>query len=518
MISPEDGQKIVKFGTVVKMFQAFADLMQEEKIVNDQGLVYSVTRGRYTNSSIVKWLDAHADGLVYGVQIPKYSYSTTTEATKTDANADLVLEPSSATVTGRNDYEGRKLFWCVRVNGGVDANGMPYITAIEGQDDRFDCKAADTWALTPVYYVKRTETDEYTWNQFSDTQLEGFEPCHGAFTLDGAARPYILRACYVSSDGEISSRSGETPSSWINDPASGSRANVSLAFAHNLVNAREDGITALSHGDMTYLIEFMQLMLGVKSPKSAASGFLGVGVTSWYSGAKIRKITTGKSFAISASEASLFKVGRSVWVKSPFDEIIVDSRRIVAVEEDGNLTWVHLDVDEDFDTMSTNSTAGVTSSRNGACDEVLGTFGTSNLDLLNTGESLFRFQNIECVTGRSEVIYDLNFVNGKLCVPSEPGSPYDRKKWNPLGDQPEAGYVADLVCIDGVLVKTSEAATADTGYMVKWNINGPNEALLACYCNKDEGGVGSVDGEDVYSSPVFRMSAIGLSSRPDAQA
>ncbi len=513
MISAEDSQKIVKFGTVMKMFQTFADLIQEEKIVNDQGLVYSVTRGRYTNSSIVKWLDAHADGLVYGVQIPKYSHSTTTQATKTDANADLVLEPSSPTVAGRNDYEGKKLFWCVRVNGGVDADGMPYVTAIEGQDDRFDCESADTWALTPVYYVKRTETDEYRWNQFSDTQLEGFEPCYGAFTLDGAARPYILRACYLDSEGNCSSRSGgRTNRVFLTDPSTGSTANASLDLMLRVVNAREDGITLFSHGDFAYIIEFMQLMFGVKAPKSIAAGDrCSPGIV------KIVRGNVGKSFFISSDHADLFKVGRYASAVGPWDQEVLGARRIIDVETVDGVTQVHVDVEEDFDTRWSNASASIVPARSGSCDEVLGTFGSFDLDLFSEGEAPFRFQNIECMNGMGSAFYDLgHFGGGEIRVLREPGGLYSNDAWHLICEASRSSYVADLECVDGVLVKTAENATSGTGYMARWDFTALSDVLVACPYHADEDGLGSIRGADW--NPGLRASAIGLSSWPDAQA
>ena len=140
------------------MFRRFAKLMNNPSAMGPQ---WNEETGRYSNESIANWLDLYADGLVYGVRVPLYDYSPLTTAIKTGANAGLVLEPSTEVEAGRNDYEGRKLFMCPRVNGGVDADGMPYVTAIEGMDDRFDEAAFNTFTLRPVYWRRYVKGSQY---------------------------------------------------------------------------------------------------------------------------------------------------------------------------------------------------------------------------------------------------------------------------------------------------------------------------------------------------------------------
>lgn len=518
-MTPEDSQKIVKFGTVVKMFQAFAEFMPTDGGANEEGLVYSKSKGRYTNESISKWLDAHADGLVYGVKLPKYEASSSTEAVKTDANAGLVLEASSEAVTGRNDYQGKKLFWCVRVNGGVDADGMPYVTAIEGQDDRFDCKSANTWALTPVYYAKRTETDDSIWNQFSDTQLPGFEPCHGAYTVNGSLRPYILRACYMDSDCDCSSRSGTSPRCVSSDRS----RNHGLRSDHDSVAERDDGLTYLSYGDVTYLIEFMQLMLGVKAPKSKAPGY----IAGDHQIVQVHTGPTGKS--VLAEEKWIvqlgFEVGKYVSVGRSLDTAVVSAVKITSIEasETEGFVAVHLDSPEDV-TIDSGSYIMISGFPNGTCDGVLGTYGSFDLDALSEGKAPFRFQNVEWKLGFEEGLFDIMFQYDKLRVLADPSLAFD-ERWTELCDLPvKEGFVADQKNIGGMLVKSGAVdATATTGCMVVWWLPRGSDSryirpiaagLPRNEASEDADGVGAFKGLGRNASYFTRASAIGHSAIP----
>lgn len=59
-------------------------------------------------------------------------------------------------------------FTFFEVNGGVDADGTPYVTAIDG-DGRFS-RTDDTWIMTPVLYTLETETNDAVNITVSDTR------------------------------------------------------------------------------------------------------------------------------------------------------------------------------------------------------------------------------------------------------------------------------------------------------------------------------------------------------------
>lgn len=169
--------------------------------------IFNEEIGRYTNASIAAWLAKMRDGKNYGVSIPKGS---STACTKTGANAGIANpQPGVIGRAAVDPYVGHGAFLFFEVNGGVDADGMPYVTAIDG-DGRFSRKD-DTWILTPVLYTLETETDDAVNLTVSDTRQPGMKRQPAALLPNGAQRPYMLYAKYalsVDADGNPRSVSG----------------------------------------------------------------------------------------------------------------------------------------------------------------------------------------------------------------------------------------------------------------------------------------------------------------------
>lgn len=376
-------------------------------------LVYDEATGRYDNDSVALWLDEAADGQVYGVRLPKYAHDPGYMGAKTGANAGLVLEPSSEEVAGRNDYVGRKLFWCTRCNGGVDADGMPYVTAIEGVDGRFSATEADTWALTPVYWRRVEEAEEWIQYDYCDGPKEGFDACYGAYVPDGRMRPYILRACYMDSRGDCSSRSGELPMSrgaegWEDRMAHTPAADLAAC------SSRADGLGYLTCGDQLHAAEFMRLMLGAKGLHPFAAGctnlFGYMVATRAESNTKRVFLPSDRAVKLLPGVHCYLKRGRQTGnqVRAP----LMEPMRVSSVEEadDGQCT-VSFDVDEPFSVPA--GLGGHFDDRrevfpfgwaNGTCDGVLGTYGCPDLAHLTDGTMPFVFQSCEWGLGLGETL------------------------------------------------------------------------------------------------------------------
>ncbi len=518
-LTPEN-EKLLKYGTAKKMFAKYKELSSN---CDAPKPFFDSETGRYTNESIQAWMDHYADGLIYGVQVPLYSFSTGTDAVKTDANEGLVLEPSTNDVAGRNDYVDKKLFWCTRVNGGVDADGMPYVTAIEGMDDRFSATEANTWALTPVYYAKYTETDKYVWQQYSDMQIEGYVACAGAYTSNNVLRPYILRACYMDSDGNCTSKSGTLPSS-------GTHASVESWFRHSLGNdfhtsrmRYDDGVTFLTYGDVTYQTEFMQLMLGVKAPKSVAHGCI-----DYLHQCQTIAESLGHEVRISAVDGAKFRVGSYVGLGtssqygSPNHCSIKNAVRVAAVEvleDDAVLT---LESDDDIYTVPGNwlSTSWY---RNGSCDDILGTYGCFDMEGLTDDKAPFRFQNIEWQLGLYEVLANTYLDEYSVYIAPDVNacSGINREEgWYNIGNAAaDSGYIKDYKTSHGVRFPRAVGATSTTGFMTHyWPNVGLREWAVGGYIESGsaESGVGCVSAWDDINAYTFyyggRASAIGHSA------
>jgi hypothetical protein len=173
-------------------------------------LIWDEDAGEYTTDSLRVMLGSRADGLAYGVSIPKGS---ATACTKLGANAGIAVPTPGVIGTPAVDpYTLRGPFFYMEVNATVDADGFPHVTGIRG-DGRFarDGSNGDVWILTPVLYWSWVETDVDVQIFVSDTQLSGMEPQPKAKLPDGNLRPFMLFAKYplsVDSSGIARSISG----------------------------------------------------------------------------------------------------------------------------------------------------------------------------------------------------------------------------------------------------------------------------------------------------------------------
>ena len=193
-------------------------LLEIRNALETRGLIskleWSEEAGAYTNASVAAMLDTKRDGMPYGVSIPKGS---ATECAKTGANAQMGTPvPGVVGVPASDPYAGVGPFWHMDVNGFVDADGTPHVTALDG-DANFarDGSNGDVWVLAPVLWWKFDGTGENAVTiTVSDSKLAGFEAQPQAYLPDGTLRPYMLYAKYVGvkgEDGYMHSWSGRKP-------------------------------------------------------------------------------------------------------------------------------------------------------------------------------------------------------------------------------------------------------------------------------------------------------------------
>lgn len=155
---------------------------------------------------------AQRDGRIYSTKLWKVSANPTNVGIKLDSNADLVCEPSTDTVEGRDDYANIPLFQWSHCNFKVDENGKKIPTVLEGAADYKTTGDAEvgTIFMTPYYRVQEFD-DYYIWS-ISDTKHEGFiEP------LDAQGKPYIVVSTYTNStatDGMLRSQPGLRPKAF----------------------------------------------------------------------------------------------------------------------------------------------------------------------------------------------------------------------------------------------------------------------------------------------------------------
>lgn len=465
--------KLVRAGTLQKMFARFAQLSGNPHAARPKR---DATTGKYDNDAIAEWMDLQADGLAYGVRYALYDYSPVPEGVKVGANAGLVIEPSTETYAGRNDYVERKLFLCPRVNGGVNTDGTAYVTAVEGWDADFDA-TENTYALTSVYYKLVTDDGEHVTKMLSDTQLEGYEPCQGAFHKDGTLRPFILRACYMDSGNTFSSKSGTQPSGSV-----GYQTNSAHCGQSDLAWSKEsDGLTYWCYGDLEWQMDFMQVMLGTKAPKSVV-----VGCTTHDHSYTVAVAEEGATrVVLTDAQAATIPVGSTVSVgtsgRAATD--VIKCAKVLSKESLGNGTTA-VNLDCDATDILANHKCVTMPWKNGTCDGVLGTFGARTTDALTNGVEPFRFQSCEWghgiwttlanlysvtdteeASGVTHTFYHASDVDAVTTMNEEGGWESVATIWSSYASS-SASYIRDLR--EATPLPDSVAGSSTTGMCVAW--------------------------------------------------
>lgn len=165
----------------------------------------------YTDIFFKNFFALQRTGKKYTVKFPLWETSQVSTGEKLDDNAGLIIEPSTITEKGRDDYAEIPLFKTYDCN--VERiNGKLQITAMKG-DANYNAEEKDTFVLGMPYYQKAWVQDGYFYLSRSDVQHEGYILCPEAKKTDGM-RSFCLYAKYVSgrnSSKTIGSYKGKAP-------------------------------------------------------------------------------------------------------------------------------------------------------------------------------------------------------------------------------------------------------------------------------------------------------------------
>lgn len=357
---------------------------------------FSEETGRYDNASIAAWLARMRDGKTYGVSIPKGS---STACTKTGANAGIA-NPKPG-VIGRaaiDPYVNQGAFFFVEVNGGVDADGIPYVTAIDG-DGSFS-RLDDTWVLTPVLYTLETETDDAVNLTVSDTRHPGMKRQPAALLPNGAQRPYMLYAKYalsVDADGKPRSVSG----------AAVKTRNVSHDGGISLMKTSSTGDSLKVAADDWYVKTMFLLKYATKNSQSIFSGCTGYDITSNPTLAESNTtrvvIAKDKADQILIGSAMMFGTHTDTNTDRGYDyncDIFDGAKVTKKVAVDASNVAVYFDVAKPFSTATTYQLA-TAPWQTGSCDMVEGDGSPTSC---TDGKQPFVVQGIELGLGMLEVL------------------------------------------------------------------------------------------------------------------
>lgn len=410
-----------------------------EMIEARMGLIWDEENDRYTNESVRALVASRHDGQAYGISIPK---GISTACTKTGAHA-AVAAPTPG-VLGRpaiDPYAGLGPFWFAEVNGYVDADGVPYVTAIQG-DGRFrrDGSNGNVWILAPVLYWLMDETgDDAVTISISDARLTGMEAQPQAYLPDGSLRPYMLYAKYIGSNdgsGMMASVSGARP--W--------NRNVSHNSLITQCKTATSGYSGKSFADDWYVKIMFLMKYATKNSQSVFAG-----CTSYNLNYAVTVAETGKTRVIvSKANASNLIVGSTVTLGSSNNAIdVVAETRILGIEDyDADNSAVILDTDTAFDT-TTSLKLSTGPWYSGCLNAVEGDGALTQAGLTN-GKEPFKLQGIETGMGLTEVLGDV-ILNGDATLGWQACVNYDSRN-------EATGLTADYTATGKYLEAGSSAA------------------------------------------------------------
>lgn len=358
-------------------------------------------------------------GKVYTVKIPRFATNPTVNCEKLDDNADLVCEPSTDTVEGRDDYADIPLFKWYNCNYKRDSSGHAYPTAIEHlSDDYRKTGIVDVGVIQMAPYVKWDDSDpDYILWSITDSPRDGFTPWAAAKSGD-TVYPYVIHSKFFSGVGE----DGLLRSVYDLIPAR-NQSYYSLITDYAKKGA---GYKGAGGEKAAWQILFNSIKYAVKSSQEKYAGCTGYNLQYPAAVQRSEKLTY---FPVTAAQAKNLLVGSRVSVgygSKGSDGTVnndrsastvhryADEAKILKIEPiDDTTSAVYLDCDA-FDTMpvalSDTLNAPITLStmhwHSGTTDAVIGHHDGSPVSNADSKHP-YRVQGIEYAVGGYETLSDV---------------------------------------------------------------------------------------------------------------
>ena len=385
-------------------------------------------REKYSQQFFENAFALQRTGKVYTVKFPLWKTSHLSEGEKLDDNAGLVMEPSTKTFRGRNDYKDIPLFKTYDVNAYVDNDGVRHVTAIKGDKNFRDTGKTDVFVMQMSYFEKTWSDEQYWYYSMTDTPRDGYTIARECINRDGTTQPFALYSKYVTSfiDDKPYSTKGMAPARYCSNP------NEKVKSVNNSYNGLIDyckkkgkfytgGTTAL----YKYVLLTQQLMLGTTVPKSKIWGCANYWVNT---PASIKSAEKHTYFPVAKAQADNYPIGAGVSVgykhlnnngkatdDRTYSEIhaYANDVRILKKEplDDDNVA-IYLDVDEPFNTMPVQLSDTVSSDiylfsmhwNSGFSDNILDRCGCpcEEISGLTSGRYPMCWQGIELMVGGYE--------------------------------------------------------------------------------------------------------------------
>lgn len=354
------------------------------------------------------------NGKVYQTEVYLTETNPTSDGVKTLANANMVCEPSTDTVEGRDDYEGIGIFNWFNCNYVTDDYGRKIPTAIEGWGSGYKNDGSvdvGVIAMTPYWSVIEKDGKQ-VWT-LSDTPNDnyGLIPWETARKEDGTYASYVIHSKYVSglgTDGLLRSFSGSKPAR-------------NQCYNNMIDSYQRKGKGCYGAGkerDM-YVILYEVIKYATKNEQKIFKGTTNYNLQF---SASIQRETKETYFPLTNSQASQIVVGSYVSVgygSKNTDNTVNNDREVGTIHQyagdvkvlriediDENNKAVYLDIEEGFtttpvalsDTLNAQIMLSTMHWWSGTTDKVIGKHDGS-MGFNTDGKHPFRVMGIECSVG-----------------------------------------------------------------------------------------------------------------------
>ena len=389
---------------IVEQLIAMMNQSVENAVHALEDAIEQIKSTAYTDTFFKNFFALQRTGKKYAVKFPLWETSQVSTGEKLDDNTGLIIEPSTITEKGRDDYAEIPLFKTYDCN--VERiNGKLQITAMKG-DVNYNAEEKDTFVLGMPYYQKTWVQDGYFYLSRSDVQHEGYVLCPEAKKTDGM-RSFCLYAKYVSgrnSSKTIGSYKGKAP--------------VRNILSHNncITEGKKRGEEYCfgSSYDIAYIQNTFLIKYADRDWNKKLSGHF----TSSGNQFLISKPETGtKRVVLAKANAEKFPIGSSVSVGDLGGDTnkdrgnvkihnICDNVKILdIIEVDADNKALVLDISEN---ITTTSTTWVTSMywNSGFSDDIIGRDGCPCKTKSQISSMLYPsvIQGIECMVGGYETL------------------------------------------------------------------------------------------------------------------
>lgn len=388
----------------------YDDLLEATKEANEtyeKLMELSTTLNRLVNLEgfLENYFALRRTGKIYSVKFYKYETSTSPLGEKLNANAELVCEPSTNMVAGRDDYADIPLFACVDCNFTIDENGDKHPTFLQGQEGFARTGKVDVGVLQMSAYWAIEDHDTYFIIHYSDLPNENYnlQPYPDCIRADGSIAPYMIHSKYISGeiDGVLYSSSGLKP-----------YRNNSYANMQTNYKKKGSGYTGVKNSEQLFRYVMTMLKYATKNEQTVMYG-----CNNWNFQYKVAKAESDvKRIVVAKAQAANMVVGGYISIGDPGSESsldrgqsymhnIADDVRIISIESlDDTNSAVYVDTPTTFTTTATTYVSSM-HYHSGSCDNVLGSDGSPGDN--TSGKYPMKVQGIECRVGGYEVAGDV---------------------------------------------------------------------------------------------------------------